>query len=273
MLLRFLIGMSALAVVTTALAQDPRKVLTFLATFDEGTDAKIAKGDKSIYTAADYKTQDAARAGLHSLDVEIAAGQGRNGGGALRFLKKNTKAIFYKAEGNVAFDAKNWSGTVVFWLSVDPDKDIEPGFCDPIQLTDKAYNDSAIWVDFTKDERPRHFRLGVFGDLASWTGGKPDPHKNPDFGKRLVVIKEPPFKRGTWTQVAITYSGLGSAAGGTATLYVGGKLIGTTPVIHDVFSRAAGRGAIRLGLNYTGLMDDLAIYDRALTAKEIAGLK
>lgn len=253
-------------------AADPRQALTFHATFDDGADAKVARGDKSIYTAPSYKEQDAARAGLHSLDAEIAAGQGRNGGGALRFLKKNTKAIFYKAESNVAFDAKNWTGTVSFWLSLDPDKDLEPGFCDPIQLTGKAYNDSAIWVDFTKDERPRHFRLGVFGDLASWTGGKPDPDKNPDFARRLVVIKQPPFRRGSWTHVAITYSGLGSP-NGTATLYVDGKSIGSTPVIGDTFSMQPSKGAIRLGLNYTGLIDDLEIYNRVLTAKEIANLK
>ena len=44
-------------------------------------------------------------------------------------------------------------------LKLDPETDLEPGFCDPLQITDKAYNDSAVWVDFPKDDIPRHFRL------------------------------------------------------------------------------------------------------------------
>jgi hypothetical protein len=58
-------------------------------------------------------------------------------------------------------------GTLSFWLRLDPQKDLAPGFTDPIQLTDKAYNDSAVWVDFTKDDVPRYFRCARFRRLAS----------------------------------------------------------------------------------------------------------
>ena len=63
------------------------------------------------------------------------------------------------------------------------------------QITDKAYNNSAIWVDFTKDERPRHFRLGVFGELKSWNPNNLPGDKNPAFGARLVVEPKHPFAR------------------------------------------------------------------------------
>ena len=250
-------------------AQDLKKSLTFRATFDHGTDASVALGDKTLYTANSYREQAQARAGLHSIDAEIAAGQGRNGGGALRFKKKNEKAIFYKADQNVPFDPKNWKGTVSFWLSVDPDKDLAPGYCDPIQVTDKAYNDSAIWVDFTKDDTPRHFRLGVFGELKVWNPKNLEPDKNPDFLNRLVVVKQTPFRRGEWTHVAITFSGLGSGKG-TATLYLNGKSQGDTPVLAESFAWDLSRGALRLGVNYVGMFDDLAVFNRPLTAKEVA---
>ena len=69
------------------------------------------------------------------------------------------------------------------------EKDLKPGFCDPIQITDKAYNDSAIWADFTKDDKPRHFRLGVFGALKSWNPENLPTDRNSVFLKRLVVVK------------------------------------------------------------------------------------
>src|SRR5262249_18772731 len=82
-----------------------------------------------------------------------------------------------------------------------------------IQVTDKAYNDSAIWVDFTKDDKPRHFRLGVFGDLMAWNPTNLPSDKNPAFASRLITVAKPPFRRGTWTHVVITHTGLGSGKG------------------------------------------------------------
>src|SRR5689334_18465243 len=231
-------------------AQDWKQSLTFLASFDRGLDADFALGDKRIYTPSDYKAQMEAKPGLDLPDIAVVPGGIT--GSALRFSKKNVKAIFYQAEKNVSFREGNWTGTISFWLNLDPDQDLEPGFCDPIQVTDKAYNDSAIWVDFTKDDKPRHFRLGVFGALKQWNPGNLAADKNPDFGKRLVVVERTPFARDRWTHVAIAYAGLGSGAG-EANLYLDGKLQGTTPKITEQFEWDMERGAIRLGVNYVGL--------------------
>ncbi len=252
----------------TLLAADLKQSLTFRATFDGGTDAQVAKGDKSIYFAPDYKVQATAVKGLGTAPVELAKGQGRKGD-ALHFTAKNTAAVFYKADGNVAFDGKGWTGTISFWLNLNPDEDLAPGYCDPLQVTDKAYNDSAIWVDFTKDDKPRNFRLGVFGELKTWNPKNAEPDTNPAFNGRLVWVKKPPFARGQWTHVAITHTGLGGGKG-NAKLYLNGKLQGTTPAIAEGFAWDRALGAIRLGLNYTGLMDDIAMFNRELTEKEVA---
>jgi hypothetical protein len=251
-------------------AADLGKSLTFHADFDGSTDARRAAGDKRIYTAPSYKEQASAKPGLDHPDLELAPGKGRFGG-ALWFKKKNTKAIFYHADKNVPFISKNWTGTVSFWLSLDPNQDLEPGFCDPIQITDKAYNDDAIWVDFTKDERPRHFRLGVFGDLTTWNPQNLAADKNPDFGKRLVVNSNPPFARGKWTHVVITHTGLGSGKG-SARFYLDGRPQGTAENITEPFSWDLSRAAIRLGVSYVGLFDELAIFNRALTDQEVKTL-
>ena len=249
---------------------DLRQSLTFHANFDAGTDAVVARGDKRLYVAENYKDQSNARPGLTGDGVVLAPGAGRTGG-ALRFVKKNTRAIFYQAAQNVAFNAQQWTGTVSFWLSLDPDQDLEPGFCDPLQVTDKTFNDSAIWVDFTKDDKPRNFRLGVFGARSSWDPQNVDSNTNPVFLSRLVVVKQPPFRRGQWTHVAVTHARLGSGTG-SARLYLNGQLQGESSNIKEPFVWDPARGAIRLGVNYVGLMDDVAIFDRVLTAKEIQRL-
>jgi len=248
------------------LAQDWKQSLTFHASFDRGLDADFAMGDKRIYTASDYKAQGEAKPGLDHPDVTVVTGGVT--GSALRFGKKNVKAVFYQGDKNVPFRDGDWTGTISFWLNLDPNQDLEPGFCDPIQVTDKAYNDSAIWVDFTRDDKPRNFRLGVFGDLKVWNPANLPTDKYPAFANRLISVAKPPFRRGTWTHVAITHTGLGSGKG-LAKLYLDGKLQGTTETIGEPFRWNSSRAAIRLGVNYVGLWDELAILNRALSEREV----
>ena len=83
--------------------------------------------------------------------------------------------------------------------------------------------------------------------------------------------KRTPFAHGQWTHVAITYSGLGGA-NGTAKLYLNGQLQGMTGPISEPFEWDVTQGAIRLGVGYVGLMDEVSIFRRALTSKEIEQL-
>jgi len=72
--------------------------------------------------------------------------------------------------------------------------------------------------------------------------------------------------------VAIAFQGLGSG-NGKATLYLDARPVGTTPAIPEVFSWDLEKGAIRLGVNYTGLLDDVAVFKRALTEEEIRQIR
>lgn len=248
-----------------------KAALSFLASFDHGFDADYARGDRLIYTAPSFRNLDAAVADVVSPDIVIAKGQGRYGD-ALQFRKKNTQAVFYRAAVNTGYRPRNWSGTISFWLSLSPDTDLEPGYVDPLQITDKAYNNAALWVDFTRDDKPRHFRLGVFGDSAEWTKGKAPPEQNAFFDQRTVVVAQPPFAHGQWTHVAIAFSGIGSDSGGTAKLYLNGKLAGTAGGIREPFNWVPELATIRLGVNYTGLFDELSMYTRALSDAEVDAL-
>jgi hypothetical protein len=250
-----------------AIPEPLRPSLTFHASFDRDVHADAARGDRQIYQAPGYKEQAQAKPGTSEVDVAIEKGTGVGGGAALRFRSKNTRALFFRGGRHVS----PASGTFSFWLRLDPQKDLAPGFTDPIQITDKAYNDSAIWVDFSKGEVPRHFRLGVFGALKAWNPQNTPPDKNPDFMQRLLVIERPPFRADEWTHIAITWSGLNSP-GGTASLFLNGNRIGPAKKISEAFEWDAARLAIRLGVNYTGLMDELAAFHRALSDDEVAVL-
>ncbi len=248
-----------------------RKALTFHASFDKGPDADFGAGDRRIYTDSSFKVREDAKPGIGNPDVMIAKGLGRFGD-ALQFTRKNTRAIYFKAARNVVFREQGWSGTVSFWLNLTPDADLEPGYSDPIQITDKTYNNAAIWVDFTRDDKPRHFRLGVFGDLKAWNPENLPPEKNPFFDRRTIVVSQPPFTRGQWTQVVITHSGLNTAEGGTAKLYLNGNLQGTAAEIREPFTWDVAQATIRIGVNYVGLWDELGVFDRALSQEEVSAL-
>ena len=244
--------------------------LTFHASFDNGLDADRAPGDPRLYTAPSYDEQDRAAPGLGSSPAVLTDGAGRFGD-ALRFTERNEHAVFYRADGNVGYSPESWSGTVSFWLRVDPATELAPGFCDPVQITDAAYNDAAIWVDFTA-EAPRQFRLGVFGDLAVWDPDGLGPNDNPAFTDRLTVVDDLPFAGDRWTHVAVTYAGLGQS-GGAATLYLDGERVsGGADDIDEPFTWDVARGAIRLGVNYVGLLDELSLFDRPLTGDEVRAL-
>ena len=127
------------------------KSLTFHASFDHGPDADFARGERTLMSATSTK-RDGARPGLPA-GVEIARGKGRHGD-ALWFRKKTSSAVFFRAAGNMPYRKSDWSGTISFWLSLDPDKDLEPGYTDPLQITERAWNDAAIWVDFSDKNCP-----------------------------------------------------------------------------------------------------------------------
>lgn len=244
------------------------EALTFHASFDNGVDADWAVGDAQLYTSLSYDEQEQAVPGIGNPAVSVVEGAGRFGS-ALRFDERNQHAIFYRAKDNVAYSSENWSGTVSFWLSLDPETDLEPGFCDPIQITDAAYNDAALWVDFTA-EHPRQFRLGVFGDLDVWNPDGLAPDMNAAFTERLLVVDDPPFAAQRWTHVVMTYEGLNTEEGGVARLYLDGEpLAHRVQGISEPFTWDLEQGAIRLGVNYVGLYDDVSAFDRALSAAEV----
>jgi neutral ceramidase len=248
-----------------------RRALTFHAPFDGATDAALGLGDRRLHTAASLGRRGDARPGLPE-GVALARGEGRFGD-ALRFARKMEPIVFYRAERNMTYHREDWSGTVSFWLSLDPEADLEPGYCDPVQITPREWNDAAFFVDFTKDDMPRHFRLGVFADKQVWNPKGLEWEAVPPAERPLVTVEKTPFGRGKWTHVAFTFAKLNSGRpDGVARLYLDGELQGELAGRMQTFTWDAAKSLIFIGLSYVGLVDDLALFDRALDAEEIKAL-
>ena len=242
--------------------------LTFHAPFDASADAGFGKGDLRIHAAPGGKLEQA-RPGLPSAAVHLARKSGRYGG-ALAFTDKTTTRVLYKAENNLRYGRDDWNGTLSFWLRLDPERDLKPGFCDPIQVTDKTWNKAALWVDFSKDEVPRHFRYGAFADFEVWNPTNRKFDDIPQKERPWIVVERPPFSSRKWTHVVMTFSGFNrKGTGGVARLFLDGELQGELKDRPQVFTWDVSKTMIFLGIAYIGLMDDLALFDRALTPSEV----
>ena len=134
-----------------------------------------------------------------------------------------------------------------------------------------GYNDAAIWVDFTKDN-PRDFRLGVIGDKTAWKKDTAlSDNDDPTFIDQLRPVSNPPFAKGSWTHIVINFEGLNTQQG-KAAFYINGELKGLRKDISDPFTWELDKSNIYLGLSYIGLMDELSIYNKHLSAPEIKAL-
>ncbi|MDH5400382.1 MAG: LamG domain-containing protein [Cyclobacteriaceae bacterium] len=246
------------------------KALTFHAPFDQGPDAGYGKGDLKLYTGNFSKKNEEGKAAITPGLGEPALRMVQDGGKyghALEFPADNETIGGYHLENNIAFSESNFQGTISLWMKTDTEA--LPGlYCDPIQLTDKDYASDAIWFDITKNDVPPDLRLGVYGDQPTW-----DPEnlkgKAEAFFLRMAKMSEPPFSPTTWTHVALTWEGLNTDGIGRAWLYVNGKQAGRSGPIREPFNWDMAQAHFRLGIGYTGMFDDIALFNRALTLEEI----
>ncbi len=253
-----------LAALFAAPAEDLGKALLFHASFDGKADADFGAGDRAVYQGPGTPLKDS-KPGLPE-SVEIVPGAGKYGD-ALRFSKRIKTVIHWKAAQHVSWTEADFQGTVSFWMQLDPEKDLEPGYCDPIQLTDKKWDDACLWLDFSKDEVPRLCRLGVFPDTSEW-----NPKKEKDAPRPEIVVKRHPFARGKWTHVCFTWEKFnGGRDDAVARLYFDGTLQGELKG-RKTYRWDLSKAAIVLGMNYVGLYDDLAVFSRPLTADEVVAL-
>lgn len=250
------------------------QALVFHASFDKGLDADKAGGAARLQWAPKMEFPPKAKDGLPPSQVVTHEREGGVTGGYLKFQKKADEMVFYSAAGNMPYNSTNWSGTVSFWLKLTPDEDLQPGFTDPIQITPRSWNDAAFFVEFSKDENPREFRLGAYSDFKVWNPGNKDWNAIPMAEKPLAPVIRPPFRRDSWTHVLFTFENFNTGKpNGTAKLFLNGEERAALIPRVQTFTWDIEKTLIMLGLSYVGAWDELAIFNRALRPGEIKALR
>ncbi len=244
------------------------RALTLHASFDTGLDADFARGDKTCYVVQGNDLVNASPTN----EVRLAPNAGRFGG-ALQFTKKNNVRPVYKDAGVLGYNDKNWTASVSVWLRLNPDKDLEPGYCDPVQIVGDDSKKGYIFLEWSKDETPRYFRYAIRPLFHIWN---PDNVQWADipFDKRpMVQVEHAPFSRETWTHVVFSLDHINNKSKSPiGRLHLNGKLQGTIENWDLTFGWDPARVLLVLGAAYVGEMDDLAVFNRALTDREVKQL-
>jgi hypothetical protein len=249
-----------------------REAVLLYAPFDGGLDATIAAGDPKLYTAPTGNRSEI-RPGLPDSDLVLhVRGEGRYGD-ALRFMKKMRPVVFFKGEKNLGYNTNGWSGSCSVWLKLDPDKDLEPGYCDPIQYVAQAWGEGNMFIEFSKDHTPRHFRYAILSVTRHWNPNNLGWEVMPEPERPMIGVHHPPFRRDRWTHVVFTFTNINSGQkNSVGKLYLDGKLQGSFGEREHIFNWDISQSALTLGLSYVGWLDDLAVFNRPLTDEEVEGI-
>jgi hypothetical protein len=246
-----------------------RASLAFHASFDHGVDADFARGDPRLHHAPSRDEVAQARPGAPDREfAEQVPGAGRHGG-ALRLSLRSRPLLFFRGEDNVPFARQDWSGTLSFWLRLDPDEHLRSGYSDPVFVTDRAWDDRSLFVDFTTDT-PRRFRFAAFADRPVWNPHGLDWDDVPVAERPMVEVAATPFRRDRWTHVVLAWENFNTGrADGAMHAYLDGEPVGSLAGRTQTLSWNPDDVTLILGLDYDGMIDDLAVFDRALSHHEV----
>jgi hypothetical protein len=244
------------------------RALTLHASFDTGLDADFARGDKTCYVLHGEKLVTAAPTD----DVRLAREAGRFGG-ALHFAKKTNFRPVFKDAGVLGYNDKNWNASVAVWLRLNPDKDLEPGYCDPVQIVGGDSKKGFIFLEWSKDEMPRLFRYAVRPLNRIWNPENAQWDTIPVNRRPMVQVEGAPFSSQAWTHVVFTFENINDKSKPqSGRLYLNGKRQGTIENWDLTFGWDASRVLLVLGAAYVGEMDDLAVFNQALTDVQVKQL-
>ncbi len=244
-----------------------KKALTLHAPFDGTFDAAFSRGDRTLYLAGGGLSGPAKETDA----IKRSPGTGRFGG-ALAVTKKNPVRPFFKGPGAIDYQAADWSGSVSVWLKLTPDEDLEPGYCDPVQIVAGDSKKGFIFLEWSKDESPRHFRFAIRPLFEIWNPKNQDWAKMTDAERPMINLPRAPFARTRWTHVVFTFDRLNAGKAGVGKLYLDGQPQGTLSGWDLTFGWAADKVQLVLAAAYVGQIDDLAVFDRALSPAEVARL-
>jgi hypothetical protein len=253
-----------------AAAAAVRKAATFYASFDEEVRADFGGGELTPGTRYNHETEKGQfvfEKGIDPKAFRVAKDKGVHGGAleATDVLPRNGR-IYFPAKGNLAYKKGGWGGAVSVWCRTDPDKLLKTKFCDPIQITQKGANDGGLWFDFNS-ATPRDLRHGAFPAVAVGQA----PLKEDDPNAPMVRVPKVGWKADEWHHVVLSWSHLDTGReDAELALYIDGKLVGAVKGRALAMGWDVEKTGVYVAVNYIGLLDELALFGRPLTAGEVA---
>lgn len=250
-----------------------RDSLTFHASFDEAIRGDLGNGVLTPSTRSGPladASQWVFRPGVDENVYRIARDKGVHAGclEAVDVLPGKFGRFFFPAQGNVAFKPGGWAGALSCWINFNPDTMLKGPFCDPVQITQKGATNGGLWFDFN-DDKPRSLRMGVFPAAPPGSA----PIKETDADAPLIWVRKVGFQSGAWHHIAMTWANLDTGrADARATLYIDGQERGSIKDRDLSMNWDLDKTGIYVAVNYIGLLDELALFDRSLSAKEVQEL-
>jgi len=246
-------------------ASELSQALTLHASFDTGLDAEFSRGDRTCYVKSGSELH---RAKL-SEDAELLPEAGRFGG-ALHFTRKSGFLPAFRDSGILGYNGTDWNTTVSVWLRLNPDEDLEPGYCDPVQIVGDDSKKGFIFLEFSKDETPRFFRYAIRPLFPIWNPTNVAWADIPFDKRPMVQVERPSFSREAWTHVVFTLENINRKdKPPSGRLYMNGELKGAIENWDLTFGWDPSQVLLVLGAAYVGHMDDLAVFNRVLSADEV----
>ncbi len=245
-----------------------QKAVSFYASFDESLTPEIGVGPIMTRSGDPTDPKKFTFAPGYNKDIYKIVKKGIAGGclDATDVLP-NRGRFSYPVKGNLAFKKGGWGGACSMWINMNPAA-LKLTFCDPVQITQKGANNGGIWFDFN-DAKPRDLRMGVFPAVPDGKTGA----KESDADAPMVRVPKVAFKAGEWHHIVLSWDNFDTGKpNASATLYIDGKKIG------DVKDRAIAmdwdieKAGIYTAVGYTGLFDEMACFNRALTVAEVTAL-
>lgn len=258
-----------LCLTSSVIAQDALKTsLTFHASFDSGMNADFSKGDKSAVIKKGKELVPC----VTNDDVKLVPTGGKFGG-CLHFPKKGATQPRFSGVNVLGYNDKDWSATVSVWLRLTPDQDLEPGYCDPVQIVGDDGAKGFIFLEWSKDETPRFFRYAIRPLFHIWNPTKVQWADIPADKRPAVQVANAPFSRDAWTHVVFTLSNVNNkTAKPSGSLFINGKLQGRIENWDLTLGWDPAAVALVLGASYVGHLDDLAVFNHPLSDAEVMQL-
>ncbi len=244
---------------------DLARALTLHAPFDDDFNATFSRGEKTCYFRLGKETAPA----KPNDELKLVPGAGRFGG-ALHFTKQGKSNPQFQDSGVLNYNDKNWSATVSIWLKLDPDKDLEPGYCDPVQIIGDEGKKGFIFMEWSKDETPRFFRYAIRPLFHLWNPTGVSWADLPFAKRPMVQVARAPFSREAWTHAVFTLENVNDKTKKPlGKLYLNGQLQGAIENWDLTLAWDPAKVLLVLGASYVGHMDDLSVFNRALTDAEV----